>query len=181
MDECEQCCRWMRGLKQSFTISLGVRLATLHSDTSERHLCLKELISKIQMGFLQPRAFLLSLSFTAHHCEANWKGSLLIKASVEVGSVTQPELSAQHSALAYGRQTPLLRSCVFAMLPRWSQTRCCGLGRHSARDRICPESSVITGPQVERRLGHGPHILFELTTQVEWPVYNLHSRGRKLH
>lgn len=34
-------------------------------------------------------------------------------------------------------------------------------------------------PQAERR--PGPHILFELTTQAEWPVYNLHSRGRKPH
>lgn len=49
----------------------------------------KRLILKIQMGFLQPCAFLPSLSFAACHCEANWKGFSFIKASVGVGSVTQ--------------------------------------------------------------------------------------------
>lgn len=49
----------------------------------------QKLILKIQMGFLQPRAFLLSLSFAACHCEANWKAFSFIKASVEVGSVMQ--------------------------------------------------------------------------------------------
>lgn len=111
-----------------------MRLATLHSDTYEWHLCLKELILKIQMGFLQPCAFLLSLfSFTARHCEANWKALSSLRLVLEWAVLrnlsyllsTQPWLAAD--------KTPLFRASAFSVLPHWSQTRCCGSGRCSTR------------------------------------------------
>lgn len=103
------------------------------------------------------------------------KGSLLIKASVEVGSVTQ--LSYLHSSSGLQQtKTPLLKACAFSVLPFWSQTRCCGFGWHLARAESVPSPAQSKG---SCRLGPGPHILFELTTQAERPVYNLHSRGKK--
>lgn len=74
-------------------------------------------------------------SLTLLYSSSLWselKGSLLIKASVEVGSVTQ--LSYPRSSPGLPADKPLFSEPAPSLCsPRWSQTRCCGLGWHSAR------------------------------------------------
>lgn len=133
--------------------------------------CQRGLILKIQMGFL---LFLFSLS-TPQLVIVRWIEKLaLIKASVEVGSVTQLSYLLS-SPLAYNRQTPLLRLSTVSMLSHWSQTRCCCLGWHLGGSRL---SRVQHNQKALTDLAQGPHILFELTTQAEQPVYNLQQGQR---
>lgn len=109
-----------------------------------------KLIWKIQMGLLQPFAFLALLSFAACYCVANWKAFSFIIASVEVGSVTQ---------LTYVLKSP--GSQPFASVPPdWSQARCCRLVWLSNVANL----SCVRRFQVVNKPGPGPHILFKLTT-----------------
>lgn len=126
-----------------------------------------KLVWKIQMGLLQPCAFLALLSFAACHCVANWKAFSFIIASVEVGSVTQ---------LSYMLKSPGLQP-FSSVPPDWSQTRCCRLVRLSNVANL----SCVRRLQVVNKPGPGPHILFKLTAQAKCPVYNLDSRARNLH
>lgn len=131
-----------------------------------------------------PRFSSLTLSFTALHCEANWKALSSLRLVLEWAVLR----NLSYLLTAGLQQTnapppPLpLRAGAFSALPSLISDQVLRLTQmFNKGGRICPESSVIRRPQVERRLGPRPHILFELTTQAEWPVYNLHSRGRKPH
>lgn len=73
----------------------------------------------------------LALCFTARHCEANWKALSLLRLVLKWALLRNWVICS--AALAYSRQTPLLRARASSALPHWSQTRCCGLGWRSAR------------------------------------------------
>lgn len=114
----------------------------------------ERLILKIQMGILQPCAFLPSLSSAACHCEANWKGFSFIKASVGVGSVTQ--LSYLLSGAGLQQTNPSPRSLPLHFAP-WLISDTLQGGR------ICPSQKA---PGCERTWPRASHLV--LVNNTSW-------------
>lgn len=119
----------------------------------------------------------LPLHFTGRHCEANWKALSSLS-----GGCWSGQCYAVTELSAYSRTTPsslcLGLLCAPSLIPDqvlWLRLTV------SEGAETAPSPAWSEGPPVERRLGPGPHILFELTTQAEQPAYNLHSKGSKPH
>lgn len=102
-----------------------------------------------------PRFSSLTHSFTARHCEANWKALSLLRLVLKWAVLHNWVICS--AALAHSRQTPLLGGPhLFSALPHWSQTRYCGLGWHSAtRAESVPSPAQSESSRLRSDLARG--------------------------